>query len=62
MHPKYRPDTFRARLQPGGLPELGGDPMRAALRDLRRKRSELDAAIESILQARPDLRDDEQHS
>jgi hypothetical protein len=32
------------------------DPMELTLRDLERKRAEIDAAIENILAARPDLK------
>jgi hypothetical protein len=57
---KYRLDTFHSLLQHDRHPKREENPMRTVLRDLRRKRPELDAAIESILQSRPDLRDDEQ--
>jgi hypothetical protein len=33
-----------------------GDPFALALRDLKRKRAEIDAAIKAILDVRPELR------
>jgi hypothetical protein len=51
--PKVEPSAH-VTAQPFARPS--GDPYELALRDLRRKRAEIDAAIEAILLLRPDLR------